>query len=276
MLKKLLKYDFKAVLKIWWIAAAAMLVLGPVGGLCLYITNSSRSFSGVIYTMAVLGRLLTVIGFVVFVLLTEVLLAIRFYKNFFTDEGYLTFTLPVTRGQLLNSKLIVSMATELMTVFVCGLSLFMMLLVGEEDFLPSLREGLDEFIKFTKEEGFLGWVILYLVETAVIMVLASLFNVLFLNCCITFGCIVAKRAKVAASIAIYYVANNVFSIILAIFFAFGTVSLGTWLDGVIMDNTGGYCLVALIYFGGIAIMGLFCSLLYTLQYWMLDRKLNLA
>ena len=41
---------------------------------------------------------------------TSLLTAIRFYKNLFSDEGYLTLTLPVTRGQHLFSKTIVGTA----------------------------------------------------------------------------------------------------------------------------------------------------------------------
>ncbi len=275
MLKKLLKYDFKAVLKIWWIAAAAVLVLSPVAGLCLKVTNSMRSFPAVVEVVAVLGLVLGYIALLVFVLLTVIVLAMRFYKNFFTDEGYLTFTLPVRRGQLLNSKLIVSLATHLMTFFVCGLSILLMLLVGEEDFIAQFREFWIEFWEIPRQEGFLGWAILYVVEFAVILLLGIVFSELFLDCCVTFGCIVAKKAKVAASIGIYYAASNVFSFVLTIFLMFGISSLGSWLSAVNIAETAAYALIALLFFGVIAIMALFCSLLYTLQYWMLDRKLNL-
>ena len=85
MLKKLLKYDFKAVLKIWWIAAAAMLALSPIGGLCFQITFSDRRFAAVVNTIAAIGMALTYVAFAAFVLLSALLLAIRFYKNFFNN-----------------------------------------------------------------------------------------------------------------------------------------------------------------------------------------------
>lgn len=43
---------------------------------------------------------------VVLSLVSSIYLMVRFYKNLFTAEGYLMFTLPVTPVQLLNSKLI--------------------------------------------------------------------------------------------------------------------------------------------------------------------------
>lgn len=276
MLKKLLKYDFKAVLKVWWIAAVAMLALGPVGGLCIYIESSPRHFPRIVYSIAGIGILLTVIGFVVFLLLTIVLLANRFYKNFFTDEGYLTFTLPVTRGQLLSSKLIVTMTTLVASAIVCLISWFFIMLIGVEDFWPDFKELWVEFWKLLQEEGFLGWAIVYVVEFIVIALEATLFSTLFLSNCITFGSIIAKKAKVVTSIVIYYLANNVFAFAMGIFLMFGTVSLGNWLADVNISETAEYSMVALLIFGIIAILGLLCSLLYTLQYWMVDRKLNLA
>ena len=51
---------------------------------------------------------LFVIAVVACIVMAFVLMIIRFYKNFLTDEGYLMFTLPVTTGQLIWSKLLVS------------------------------------------------------------------------------------------------------------------------------------------------------------------------
>lgn len=42
--------------------------------------------------------------FIAISLTTFILVAMRFYKNLFTDEGYLTLTLPATAGQHLASK----------------------------------------------------------------------------------------------------------------------------------------------------------------------------
>lgn len=42
-------------------------------------------------------------------IITLIFILMRYYKNFFTDEGYLTFTLPVTPHELLWTKLISGM-----------------------------------------------------------------------------------------------------------------------------------------------------------------------
>lgn len=281
MLKKLLKYDFKAVLKLWWIAAAASVLLSLGGGMCLRIVSSDRNIHDLIQVVAGLGLALVMFSWVAFALLSTIIIFGRFYKNFFTDEGYLTFTLPVTRGQLLNSKLTVLTVTNLMSVLVIFLNIFILLAIGVEDFFPDIVKPLFEDVlpvlrDDLKEFGAYGWVILYLVEMLIIFLLGNVFSVLFLTCCITFGCIVAKKAKVITSIAIYYVANGIFSFAMQILFMFGIPSLVTWLDTITPEPQTGFGLIALMIFCAVAIMGLFCNMLYTLQYWMLDRKLNLS
>ena len=42
----------------------------------------------------------------------------RYYKNFFSDEGYLTFTLPVKTGHLLGSK-VISAVLWMLFVLLC-------------------------------------------------------------------------------------------------------------------------------------------------------------
>ena len=56
--------------------------------------------------------------------------AIRFYKNLYTDEGYLMFTLPVSRSQLIWSKLIVSMAWGILSAVLAALMWTMVLSVA--------------------------------------------------------------------------------------------------------------------------------------------------
>ena len=105
MLKKLLRYDFKSVLRYWWIAAVSTVGLALVGGWSISVFENQKQLPEMLYVVATLAAIVAVLGGVAFAIMTVILLFSRFYKNFFTDEGYLTFTLPVTRTSLLNSKL---------------------------------------------------------------------------------------------------------------------------------------------------------------------------
>ena len=69
--------------------------------------------------------------------------AIRFYKNLYTDEGYLMFTLPVSRSQLIWSKLIVSMAWGILSAVLAALMWTMVLSVaGGENLFAGIFRGL--------------------------------------------------------------------------------------------------------------------------------------
>ena len=109
MLSKLLKYEFRATGRIMLPVYALLLV--TAGG-----TSVTGSLMGRYPESTVLSifrtLFMTLFAFTTFgvLLLTLVLMVYRFYKNLMTDEGYLMFTLPVSRSQLIWSKLIVSMA----------------------------------------------------------------------------------------------------------------------------------------------------------------------
>lgn len=274
MLKNLLKYDFKAVLKYWWIAALSCFALSFVGGGCITILNTDRELPGLVYPLTIIGLILVIISFVVFSVLSVIFVYVRFYKNFFTDEGYLTFTLPVKRSQLLNAKLIMSVGTMLLTGVVCMINALIIICIGFSDvifsrnFWEEFRTMIDTIVN---EVGF--YLVIYSVETLVIILLSVIFSTLFIFCCITFASIITKKAKVLVAIGIYYVANGIFSFVGQIFYLFGISSLTNWISALPMDRI--YTLIALILLGLISFFGMLCALLYTLQYWMIDRKLNL-
>ena len=275
MLKKLLKYDFKSVLRYWWIAAVSTLVFSIIGSGCISLLNSEREIPPVALVLAGLTLILVFVSYSALIFISMLFIFIRFYKNFFTDEGYLTFTLPVKRMQLLNSKLIVSTITVIATYIVCAVNIVGMLCIGfaKDVFTKEFWDGLVEFCKIMLNDmGIYLWI--YLFELLLILVLSVIFACLFLFCCITFASIITKRAKVITAIGIYYLANSIFSFAVEIFYLFAIPSIFTW--GYDLGDTSGAIVIALILLGIILMYSIFCMLLYTLQYWMIDRKLNLS
>lgn len=277
MLKKLLRYDFKAVLKYWWIAALSSVVLSFGGGWCISVFDSDKALPEALYIVAGLLMVIVVLGLVAFAILSTILTFSRFYKNFFTDEGYLTFTLPVKRSQLLNSKLIVSTTTTILTSLILIIDILVMVCVGfyNDIFTDNFWNSfVNDFVKEFFRDDHLGYYALWLVEAIVLVVLLVIFSTLFMFSCITVASIIAKKAKVITAIGIYYAANSVFSFVIQMFWLFGMVSLDSWLSRLSADNSAG--VITLILFGLILFLSIFCGVLYSLQYWMLDRKLNLS
>lgn len=275
MLKKLLKYDFKAILKYWWIAAISSIVLSFGGGWCITVFASEKELPTALYIVATLLIIVVVLGLLVFSILSVIFIFSRFYKNFFTDEGYLTFTLPVKRGQLLNSKLISSTVTMILTYLVLIIDIVIMLVFALKDEIFS-KVFWDNFRLIAQDMlDTLGiYFYAYTLEAVILAVLLVVFSTLFLFCCITIGSIITKKAKVITSIGIYYAANSVFSFVVQMFWLFGIAGLEHWTLN--MENEKLFGLLALIMLGSILFISIFCGLIYSIQYWMLDRKLNLS
>ena len=142
MLSKLLKYEFRATGRIMLPVYALLLV--TAGG-----TSVTGSLMGRYPESTVLSifrtLFMTLFAFTTFgvLLLTLVLMVYRFYKNLMTDEGYLMFTLPVSRSLLIWSKLIVSMAWGILSAVLAALMWTMVLSVtGGENLFAGIFRGL--------------------------------------------------------------------------------------------------------------------------------------
>ena len=275
MLKKLLKYDFKSVLRFWWIAAISTVALALVGGWGWSIFESEKYLPDMLYAVATLAAFAAVLGGIAFAILTVILLFSRFYKNFFTDEGYLTFTLPVKRSSLLNSKLIVSIVTVGMTTLVILFDVFVAACIGEADtiftkvFWISIWKDIYEFFDIYN-----GYAVAIILETILSYVLSIVISVLFASCCITIASIIAKKAKVLTAIAIYYIANSVTVFGLIMYNLFAMETLFGWINDVPEYYSGDLWL--LIQLCSVLFKAIICAVLYAFQYWMLDKKLNLS
>ena len=275
MLKKLLKYDFKAVIKYWWIAALSSVALSLIGGWCITIFTNEKELPPALYIVATLLMIVVVLGFSAFAILSTILIFSRFYKNFFTDEGYLTFTLPVKRSSLLNSKLIVSTVMSSLTGIIIFIDIAAMLWFGllKDLITPEEKQEFKEIMA----EGYSlmgGYIFVYLFEIISLLILLSVCSNLFMFICITIASIITKKAKVLTAIAIYYFASSAVSFFVQIFYLFGLTSIDAWLTN-LADNRECPAL-ALIMLSVILLLAIFCGLFYALQYWLLDRKLNLS
>lgn len=276
MLKKLLKYDLRAIFKLWWIMAVSSLGLSAVGGLCLGTLTSphTNELSTIIIIIAALGVIASFIGLSAFLVVTEILIYVRFYKNFFTDEGYLTFTLPVKRSQLLNSKLISTFIAIMSTFAVLILDVIMILAIGIPDFFDSdVWRLLGHFFSVTvKEMGIYFYI--YALEILLLSFLIGLSSMLLVCICITLASVIVKKARVITAIGIYYGATTVVSFSAELVYLFGIMFLGNTITNLSPSATmNAFALILLVLTVFVAAL---TTALYLIEYYMLDKKLNLA
>lgn len=109
MLGKLLKHDFKALFRNYSLLFAVLLLVTLLYKVCLLLPknivfNFTNGLMGALYVIVIPGCLFG----------AAVINIVRFYKNLVTDEGYLTFTLPVSSRQIVASKLISTLVMDVL------------------------------------------------------------------------------------------------------------------------------------------------------------------
>ena len=111
MLRKLLKYDLRANIKLFLFIWPAMLLLAGLQRLLLELPMTGFLSH---FLMSLLTGLM-VLALIAMVVLCFVICVIRFYSGLLRREGYLMFTLPVKPWLLLLSKLLAAMLTLIPT-----------------------------------------------------------------------------------------------------------------------------------------------------------------
>lgn len=119
MLRKLLKYDLENIFKFLIIFYSLGLFFALFTRLFLSIENSLVCY--------IIGKICsgTTISMIFSVLINNLMrLWVRFKNHFYSDEAYLTHTLPISKTVLYLSKIITAVITVFSSVGVIGLTLF--------------------------------------------------------------------------------------------------------------------------------------------------------
>lgn len=203
--------------------------------------------------------------------------AVRFYKNLFTDEGYLMFTLPVKTSELLLSKTLVSVLWKFISFIFTVLSILMIAFVAIarlddkgfvrffQQFSDLLREALSEMQKslMVPVPLFFLWLILLGISSI-------LFSTLFIYTCICIGQLWNSH-KIGGAIAAYFGLRFVFRLFRQIL----TMPLSEIFSSVydVENITAGTWLLTM--FLSLLVMGGLCVALYCICSYIMSRKLNL-
>ncbi len=146
MLGKLLKYDWKRVGKVGLFLSLAQILLALIGVIYFKSPAWANLFRGTntggLETVS--WALIGVFGFLGIILLLAgtvyammIFLGVSFYKSMYSEEGYLTHTLPVTANQLILSKTLVGGTWMMITSFLSIGSMILLLAA----FVSSIMEG---------------------------------------------------------------------------------------------------------------------------------------
>ena len=180
MLGKLIKHELNATGRIFLPLYFIILILSLVNRvlITISITNGPldilRGFTIAAYSLSIVATLIV----------TFVIMIMRFYRNLITDEGYLMLTLPVKSSQLINSKLITSILWNIASIIIVGISLLIML--GTTKNMDMLKEFID-FVHMGLKSSFGNSYVLLIIEFIIMIILSLIQQVLLIYISIAIG-----------------------------------------------------------------------------------------
>ena len=270
MFTKLLKHEWRATRGMLGTLCLVCLGASLLGGLTMrYLMWTSTAQEMQHNTIIVLNALAMVAAITAVALAGVAALFLyigRFYKSRFTDEGYLTFTLPVgTHQNLLSSMANTAIGMVLVFFAICAaLALWLMIgLPGMGEFLGEIGKMLPTLLDELKRVwSTIPWKYVWLFLTDILT--GSVCELVLLMLSVTIGSIIAKKHKILAAVGLYYGIHVALSMVTGFIMAMGAFSGA---DGKVW---------MMRYFGGMALLMAVVSLAgYFLMYWLVDRKLNL-
>lgn len=207
MLGKLIKYEFKALYKKILLCVVGGLLISLLTLLLFQLAVASNGNNFMLQLFWSSGMIFTILALAAVGILTLVFIIQRFYTNLYKDEGYLSFTLPVTPSEHLWAKLISGVIWTIISALGVIAS-FGILFGGIIDAAGHYAgENFFSYIITSIEYAFSTIGIqpgLFMAEL-IISALISLFaNLALIYLCITLGSAIAAKHKAVIAILLYF------------------------------------------------------------------------
>ncbi|MCR4906200.1 MAG: hypothetical protein K6A33_08970 [Clostridiales bacterium] len=240
MLVKLFRHDFRAHSRMQipvLIAISAAAVLGFFNMLFLAGTGSGQLISeesdGYVLMLgaAISGTFLIFLALGIAMAVMSVLIFVRFYRSMVTDEAYLTFTLPVTAGQLIGAKFLASAVWFLIgsaaLAIAGGLIYTGAILAGGGDFREAMVDLWQEVFELLAENPLTAFL---LILCAVAAAVRWYFQI---TGAILFGASVVRKNKALAAVGMIFAVNFLVNLITSIFPTLGIFGFGVLFTGMV-------------------------------------------
>ncbi len=282
MLGKMIRHEFRSTFKIMCVIYAAIAAVTVVGiifyQIRLGVFEKMRD-SGVLgnaeFSEGIMNSLMFVItaAYVLILLAagigTVIFLAIRFYRSCYSDEGYLTQMLPVTKSDIIISKALTAWIWSLGTAVLTYLSIlrFLMSVFGSVMDWDEVWEGVADF------QNTFGLNPMSAVLLAATMIAGSVAGIFMIYAAISMGQSSAKH-KVVMSILwymVFYIINQTISSVLFTMSGFLNLSMtdSANADGIAQRLFAGTMGGTLILDLAVIVVG------YLITRYVMERNLNL-
>ncbi len=207
MVKKLFKHEITYYVR-------SML---PIYGILLAIAAVSRVIqffeadNTVYNTLNIISILTYVLGIIAVFAMTMVFTITRYYRNLFTSEGYLSFTLPVTPTQHILTKLSTAVIVHAASLIVVLISACIItagdVLIEVGNAIRYIIDLIPERLAFTfKETTAAQWQVniwLFAIEFILLLIAAVIYQMLLYYGCITVGQMFSKN-RILAAVGVYF------------------------------------------------------------------------
>ena len=270
MLRKCLRYDFKSILPYWLFGSVTLFLMSIFAGIAkrssIFNSGNYDRFNWEPFVILLFYGLL-----VAYVILSAVLVFSRFQNHFFSDEGYLTFTLPVKRRVLYTSKVINGVIWYILTTLVINVSNYVMSL-----FTVSFENDTD----FSSTILFSGlkpvWRVLCFIEVYLISFISMFTFIIFIYFIITLGATIAKKNRAITSIGLGYGLSVAFVLVIYLI----ALLCVMYLFSAMVLFPGGVSYSGALFFSALGLLGVVLLtvtiLMAYLNLHLIERKLNLA
>ncbi|MBD7912149.1 MULTISPECIES: ABC transporter permease [Clostridium] len=265
MLRKLLKYEFKATARILLPLYGALIIFSIINKFFIGTNNNYERLSGLGHIPAVITMFAYVATMVAVIVVTFFIIIQRFYKNLLGDEGYLMNTIPVSLNKNLMSKLIVAIVWNIVSVAIAIISIVIMAYTPG-DFSNVFRDiGQILYVGFS-EIGIN--MVTILIEIIIIILVGVVESTLMIYASISLGHL-ANRRKILSSFGAFIVLSMVINSI------FGAVSSFINIEGVVNITTTNLAPIHKFLLFGIGSEILLSIIFYVICHYVLRNKLNL-
>lgn len=269
MFTKLLKQEWRATRGVLGLLCLICLIAAVLGGSAMrFLVDMSQETEEMEWIIVLCALVLAsaIIAIAVCCAATLFFTLWRFYRSRFTDEGYLTFTLPVSAHQNLLSGLVNSAVCVLLAALAAIASLAALLLLGLsglEEFRRELWQAFPRFLEELRESfGAEEWKML--VSMLLNLAVSLVSGLVILMLAVTVGSMIAQKHRLLAAVGTYFGISMALSFVESALMV-GTVNAADTDIAIFNGFLSSSAVLSLVF----AVGG------YFLMYYLVEKKLNL-
>lgn len=269
MVKKLFKHEIASYLRLLIPVYIILLSIGVMGRVIQCFETDSTAYD-ILRGSSIVAL---VIGIFSALLLSTIFCILRFYKNLFSGEGYLSFTLPVTSAQHINTKLSVAVLVEGATLLAALLSVFLFTLGGW--WTELVKAGIYLCKEIAQQTGAMHFAF-YVTEMILLLLVTVACQLLLYYMCISVGQ-TARKNRALAAVGVYFALYLLTQILSTVITILCTVFAEQLRLDELFELIGSHPIASTHI---ILIISILLSLLmgvvyYVITHWIIRKKLNL-